>query len=89
METPAGLEKDTTSHTISILSNAFANDAFQRYLLLDDLQSSRTHDIDPSLHEQTFKEVVPKMVEDGATLITVPGSSIASVWYVHIFILKK
>ena len=85
METPAGLEKDTISHTISILSNAFANDTFQRYLLLDNLQSSGKHDIDLSLNEQIFKEVVPKMVEDGAALITVPGSSIASVWYVHTF----
>jgi hypothetical protein len=80
MESPAGLAKDTISHTVSILSNAFANDTFQRYLLLDNLQSSGKHDIDPYLNEQVFGEVVPKMVEDGATMITVPGSSIASVW---------
>jgi hypothetical protein len=80
METPTGLQKDTIDHTVSILSPAFANDAFQRYILLDELQASRKTEIETSHNERIFSEVVPMMVADSGTLITVPGSTIASVW---------
>jgi hypothetical protein len=80
MDVPLGLQKDTIDHTVSILAPAFTNDVFQRYLLLSDLQSSNQPDISSSLNEKVFGHIIPMFVEDGATLITVPGSTIASVW---------
>jgi hypothetical protein len=82
MDIPAGLEKDTINHTVSILAPAFTNDVFQRYLLLSDLQSSHQTAISSSLNEKVFRHIIPMFVEDGALLLTVPGSTIASVWYV-------
>jgi hypothetical protein len=80
MEIPPGLQKDTIDHTVSILSPAFANDAFQRYILLDELRSSGKTEIESSQNERIFSDVVPMMVAESGTLITVPGSTIASVW---------
>jgi hypothetical protein len=80
MEIPAGLRKDTIDHTVSILAPVFTNDAFQRYLMLADLQSSHQTDLSSSLNEKVFSHILPVFLEDGALLLTVPGSTIASVW---------
>lgn len=80
MEIPVGLVKDSLEHTIETLSKCFCNDTFQRYLVFDHLEIPDSETLNAHLNKREFEEAVPALVEDGATLITVPGSGIASVW---------
>jgi hypothetical protein len=80
MEIPAGLVADTIEHTVETLSKCFCNDTFQRYLVFDHLQISDSETLDAALNKREFDEAVPALVEDGAALITAPGSALASVW---------
>jgi hypothetical protein len=80
MEIPAGLVEDTLDHTIETLSKCFCNDTFQRYLVFDHLEIPDSETLDASLNKREFDEAVPGLMSDGAVLVTVPGSGIASVW---------
>jgi hypothetical protein len=80
MEIPTGLVEDTVEHTVQVLANSFVNDPFQRYLTFELLQLPDTAVLDVVANKQVFDGFIPEMVADGASLITVPGSGIASVW---------
>jgi hypothetical protein len=80
MEIPTGLVADTVEHTIKVLSNAFVDDPFQRYLTFELLELPDTATLDVSVNKRLFESFIPEIKADGASLITVPGSAIASVW---------
>jgi hypothetical protein len=80
MDLPTPLQNDTLTHTISILSRAFTQDPIQRYLLLSSPSATALEEIPLAENERVFGELVPQMVEEGAFLVTVFGSGIASVW---------
>lgn len=77
---PTGLQEDSLEHTIEILAKQFNDDAFQRYILLDELQGSEKTDIGVELNQEVFGFVVPDFLKGGARMITIPGSGVASVW---------
>jgi hypothetical protein len=77
---PAGLEEDSPEHTIEILAKQFNDDAFQRYVLLDELQGSGKRDIGEELNKEVFEFMIPDFLRGGARMMTVPGSGVASVW---------
>ncbi|KAI4655252.1 uncharacterized protein J4E79_008318 [Alternaria viburni] len=77
---PAGLIEDTLDHTIEILAKQFEPDAFQRYILLDEMQGSGKTDIGEEMNKEVFAFIVPDFIKAGARCMTVPGSGVASVW---------
>jgi hypothetical protein len=81
MEIPKGLVADTPERTIEILSKCFVNDAFQRYLVFDALELPDSVPFEVSLNEQLFNDFIHGIAASGvASLITLPGSAITSVW---------
>jgi len=80
MNIPQPLVKDTVEHTIEVLANAFTKDTFHRFLLLNHLRLDNSTQLTPSVNRKLFDELIPPMVMDGAFLVTMPGSSISSVW---------
>jgi hypothetical protein len=83
MEIPKGLVADTPEHTIEIVSKCFVNDAYQRYLVFDHLEIPDSVPFDVSLNEQLFSDFIHGLAaSEAASLITLPGSAIASVWWV-------
>jgi hypothetical protein len=83
MEIPTGLAEDTVEHTVEVLANSFVNDAFQRYLAFDLFNLPDSAALDAEMNRELFKDFIPEIKADGAVLITLPGSAIASVWWVE------
>lgn len=77
---PAGLQEDTLDHTVEILAKQFKDDAFQRYILLDELKKNGKRDIETEFNIAVFDFVVRGMVKGGARCITVEKSGVTSVW---------
>jgi hypothetical protein len=77
---PAGLQEDTIDHTVEILAKQFEGDAFQRYILLDEMQESGKTEIGLETNKELFEFIVPGFVKGGARCLTIAGSGVASVW---------
>jgi hypothetical protein len=80
MEIPKGLVADTEEHAIEVLSTCFVKDAFQHYLVYDHLELPDSLPFDVSINKRAFSEFIPDIAGSGASLVTLPGSAITSVW---------
>lgn len=80
MEIPTGLVEDTVEHTVEVLAKTFINDPFQRYLVFDQFELPDSESLDVSVNRRLFSEFIPEIKEGGASLVTLPGTGIASVW---------
>lgn len=66
--------------TVNILSRAFRDDAFHRYVLLTWNSFDARSPIDTALNQEFFAGMLCQLEEDGALSISLPGTPFAIVW---------
>lgn len=83
IQPPPGLVEDTFDHTVEILATTFHDDPFMRYFQFDEEGGRQT-----KLSYEYLKPVMTGIIEsfieeEGATLVTLPGKDLTTVWFVY------
>lgn len=66
--------------TVDILSNAFKDDAFHRYVLHTWNGSDTRRPFDVALNKTYFTELMHELSEEGAVCVSLPGAPFVIVW---------